>query len=235
MLTYSIEDFHRYFCCCARRVGSMFILKERQDGSPLVIAGPCWPFCTFVTVPLIVVLSSLVAYFIVLNEDSGLVSLVGCCHFHVSCQGGDEDSFLPNNPVLLTNEQIRINTIQCNATQQQPWWFALIYFPIIVFVLVVLFCVSCRDPGLLERVTDEEAAENGWFWNEQVGSYRPAGAMYCRETKTLIYDYDHLCPWTGTAIGRGNMIAFKAFVVSVNVLCYLSIGLVVYLVLTQVF
>lgn len=56
----------------------MFILKERQDGSPLVIAGPCWPFCTFVTVPLIVVLSSLVAYFIVLNEDSGLVSLVGC-------------------------------------------------------------------------------------------------------------------------------------------------------------
>lgn len=94
----------------------MFILKERQDGSPLVIAGPCWPFCTFVTVPLIVVLSSLVAYFIVLNEDSGLVSLVGCCHFHVSCQGGDEDSFLPNNPVLLNNEQIRINTIQCNAT-----------------------------------------------------------------------------------------------------------------------
>ncbi|EED89816.1 predicted protein [Thalassiosira pseudonana CCMP1335] len=188
MLTYSIEDFHRYFCCCARRVGSMFILKERQDGSPLVIAGPCWPFCTFVTVPLIAVLSSLVAYFIVLNEDSGL-----------------------------------------------PWWFALIYLPIIVFVLVVLFCVSCRDPGLLERVTDEEAAENGWFWNEQVGSYRPAGAMYCRETKTLIYDYDHLCPWTGTAIGRGNMIAFKAFVVSVNVLCYLSIGLVVYLVLTQVF
>lgn len=35
----------------------------------------------------------------------------------------------------------------------------------------------------MERVTDEEAAENGWFWNEQVGSYRPAGAMYCRECK----------------------------------------------------
>ena len=48
---------------------------------------------------------------------------------------------------------------------------------------MVLFCVSCRDPGLMERVTDEEAAENGWFWNEQVGSYRPAGAMYCRECK----------------------------------------------------
>lgn len=44
-----------------------------------------------------------------------------------------------------------------------------------------LFCVSCRDPGLMERVTDEEAGEGGWFWNEQVGSFRPPGALYCRE------------------------------------------------------
>ena len=33
----------------------------------------------------------------------------------------------------------------------------------------------------MERVTDEEAGEGGWFWNEQVGSYRPPGALYCRE------------------------------------------------------
>lgn len=48
-------------------------------------------------------------------------------------------------------------------------------------VLVCLFCVSCQDPGLMERVTDEEAGEGGWFWNEQVGSFRPPGALYCRE------------------------------------------------------
>jgi hypothetical protein len=123
----------------------------------------------------------------------------------------------------------------------------------------VLFFVSCRDPGLLERVTDEEVANNGWFWNEQVGSYRPAGAMYCREcqvsdikqicdrytswnlhfnttilNKALIYDFDHLCPWTGTAIGKGNMRAFKFFVVGVNILCYMSIGLVLYVILTRI-
>jgi hypothetical protein len=49
------------------------------------------------------------------------------------------------------------------------------------FVLAALFCVSCQDPGLMERVTDEEAGEGGWFWNEQVGSFRPPGALYCRE------------------------------------------------------
>ena len=120
----------------------------------------------------------------------------------------------------------------------------------------------------MERITDEEAAENGWFWNEQVGSYRPAGAMYCRECKVrlnkciypssvhsksccnmfrthshlfstcyfqaLVYDYDHVCPWTGTAIGKGNMLPFKIFVFSVNVLCYLSVGLVIWQVLTNI-
>mmetsp|Transcript_27382 Transcript_27382/g.46340 ORF Transcript_27382/g.46340 Transcript_27382/m.46340 type:complete len:239 (-) Transcript_27382:744-1460(-) len=139
-LTFTIEDFHKYFCCCARRVGSFFFLLERKDGSPIIAAGPCWPFCTLVTVPLILVLSTLVMVFIVFNKNSGM-----------------------------------------------PWWFALIYCPILAFVLIALFCVSCRDPGLMERVADEETAEQGWFWNEQVGSYRPAGAMYCREGKVSIW------------------------------------------------
>ncbi len=54
--------------------------------------------------------------------------------------------------------------------------------------MAALCCVSCRDPGLMERVDDLEQAEQGWFWNEQVGSYRPAGAMYCREGKVSVSD-----------------------------------------------
>merc|ERR1711902_328234 len=52
-----IRDFHHFFCCCARRLGNMFVLCERTDGSPVVISGPCWPFCTFVTLPLILAVS----------------------------------------------------------------------------------------------------------------------------------------------------------------------------------
>jgi len=178
------RDIDRWFCCCARQIGGMFALVEKTDGTPVVIAGPCWPFCTFITVPLIVILSGLVCYFVVFNRNSGL-----------------------------------------------PWWFGFIYIPILAITLGALFCVSCRDPGLLERVIDEEAGQNGWFWNEQVRSFRPPGAMYCRECKALIQDYDHLCPWTGTGIGKGNMLAFKVFVVMVNLLCYTSIGLVAYMLL----
>ena len=46
---------------------------------------------------------------------------------------------------------------------------------------------------------------------------------------TIIHsDYDHLCPWTGTGIGRNNMWAFKSFVITINILCYFSIALVVW-------
>ena len=52
----------------------MFILCERADGSPVVISGPCWPFCTFVTLPLILAVSGAVAYFVIISDDSPLVS-----------------------------------------------------------------------------------------------------------------------------------------------------------------
>mmetsp|Transcript_29317 Transcript_29317/g.38953 ORF Transcript_29317/g.38953 Transcript_29317/m.38953 type:complete len:261 (+) Transcript_29317:42-824(+) len=134
--TGTAEDFHTCCCCCSRRVGSMFFLMETRDGSPIIVAGPCWPFCTFVTLPLILLCSALVSYFVVFNKNSGL-----------------------------------------------PSWFGAVYLPFLAMTLISLFCVSCRDPGLLERVTDEEAGHGGWFWNEQVGSFRPPGAMYCRECK----------------------------------------------------
>ena len=43
------SDIHSYFCCCARRIGHMFALVSYPDGSPIIVAGPCWPFCIFVT------------------------------------------------------------------------------------------------------------------------------------------------------------------------------------------
>jgi hypothetical protein len=70
-----LKDYHSYFCCCAKRVGNMFILWQRSDGSPVCIAGPCWPFCMSVTLPLILGIAALVCYFILFNDDSGLVSV----------------------------------------------------------------------------------------------------------------------------------------------------------------
>lgn len=182
-----MDLIHVMFCGCARRIGGMFSILERRDGSPILITGPCWPFCAFVTIPLISGLSGLVCYFIILNPDSAL-----------------------------------------------PSWFAVFYIPMIGLTLFALLCVGCRDPGLVERITDEEAGQQGWYWNEQVSSFRPTGAIYCRECKAIIEDYDHLCPWTGTGIGKNNIFAFKIFVIFVNILCYVTIGIVSYSIIMSI-
>jgi len=169
------------FCCCAKQLGSMHVLCERRDGSPVVIAGPMWPFCMFVTVPLVAVLSTLVLYFFMLQENAPL-----------------------------------------------PWWAACIYAPVMGITILSLFMVSCRDPGLVERKITQDSSTNAFLWNEQVGSYRQPDALYCRECQVLVEEMDHVCPWTGTAIGRKNMLAFKWFVIFVNLLCYGSIGITAY-------
>ena len=67
------RDIHSYFCCCARRIGNMFAILSYPDGTPIVLAGPCWPFCMFVTVPIIVGISIVASYFLVINDHYGLV------------------------------------------------------------------------------------------------------------------------------------------------------------------
>ena len=51
--------------------------------------------------------------------------------------------------------------LSINIFNLKPIWVAYIYFPVLGFVLASLFCVSCQDPGLMERVTDEEAGNGG--------------------------------------------------------------------------
>lgn len=167
---------NKIFCWCSKPLGGMFILCQRRNGDPLMIAGPLWGFCMFITVPLILFISGVFLHFVVMNDKMDL-----------------------------------------------PLWVQILYIFLIAFTLICLFFTSCRNPGLIERTTDEEAGRNGWYWNEQTGAYRPPNAMYCRECKVLIEGYDHLCPWTGTGIGKGNMIPFRLFVLFVNCLCYATI------------
>lgn len=63
----------------------------------------------------------------------------------------------------------------------------------------------------MERVLDEEAGESGWFYNAQVGSFRPPGALYCRECGVLIQDYDHLYVFTNSSL-RGNCSRFARLI-----------------------
>ena len=88
-----------------------------------------------------------------------------------------------------------------------------------------LASTALRDPGLLRRA--ERAPDDGpaWHWNDQAKTYKPPGARYCTWCDAVFRDFDHTCPWTGTAIARGNLTSFHCFVGAVQVLFYATIAI----------
>ena len=46
----------------------------------------------------------------------------------------------------------------------------------------------------------------------------------------ILQEMDHMCPWTGTAIGKGNMPAFKVFTRSITVLFLYQFSVLLYVV-----
>ncbi|GKY99237.1 hypothetical protein MPSEU_000879000 [Mayamaea pseudoterrestris] len=76
--------------------------------------------------------------------------------------------------------------------------------------LLSLLLVSSGDPGILHRY--HEPPDDTWIWNDQAATWRPAHAKYDSDCGVVIEHFDHVCPWTGTAIGGSNMRYFRLFV-----------------------
>jgi DHHC palmitoyltransferase len=95
-----------------------------------------------------------------------------------------------------------------------------------------LLLVSCTDPGILYRHTTpppppptNNGTDPSWYWNDQALTYRPASAKYDSECAVVVEKFDHTCPWTGTAIGKKNMIWFKLFLSSIVINLILNAAL----------
>jgi hypothetical protein len=103
----------------------------------------------------------------------------------------------------------------------------------VVLVLLVSFTsyylgkTACTDPGILKRSHEKPEGTN-WIYSDQAQTFRPRGAMYCSECNVIIEEYDHVCPWTGTGIGKGNMPWFGRFTTCVCLLFLYAIVLVFY-------
>jgi hypothetical protein len=78
--------------------------------------------------------------------------------------------------------------------------------------------VSCRNPGIMYRY--REPPSDSWLWNDQAATWRPTHAKYDTDCAVVVEEFDHVCPWTGTAIGRLNLRYFQLF------LCFAFVSLV---------
>lgn len=114
----------------------------------------------------------------------------------------------------------------------RAWYIKLGWAVLTILLIRALFNTGFRDPGILIRQKDppenddeeEEdmprrrvgfrwGTEGGpWRWSEQAQSYRPRNSSYDTDTAVIVEEFDHTCPWTGTAIGKKNMGSFQMFV-----------------------
>lgn len=114
----------------------------------------------------------------------------------------------------------------------KPLYVQIVWALLTLQLIRSLFNTGFRDPGILQRRTKPPRAkdvsdndlttrsigfrwgnENGqWRWSDQAQSYRPKNSMYCPDCKVIVEEFDHTCPWTGTAIGKKNMGSFQMFV-----------------------
>ena len=119
---------------------------------------------------------------------------------------------------------VTIVTLVVAIPRQHPV-VSLFWVVCTVTLLYNLFSVSCRDPGVQIRFPQPPHGQDAarWRWSDDAQSYYPRGAVYDPDCGCVIEEYDHVCPWTGTAIGKNNMQAFQGFVASIMVCMVLDI------------
>jgi hypothetical protein len=99
------------------------------------------------------------------------------------------------------------------AIPRVPFVAQLVWGALTFALIYALAKTSFSDPGILYRhARPPPQDENSWRWSDQAQSYRPRGAYYDTDCAVIVEDFDHTCPWTGTAIGKGNMPYFQCFV-----------------------
>ena len=72
----------------------------------------------------------------------------------------------------------------------------------------------------------DSTRRDNWI-STQARTYKPPGARYCDWCNAVFYEFDHTCPWTGTAIARNNMRSFRSFVALVQLELWCTIAVVI--------
>jgi len=100
-------------------------------------------------------------------------------------------------------------------------WIQASYAAVALVVAGALLSTGLRDPGVLTR--HPTAPANDWNWNDQAQTFKPPGARYCPWCDCVVTNFDHTCPWTGTAIGGNNIRSFRLFVGALQILAYYTV------------
>ena len=122
-------------------------------------------------------------------------------------------------PILVSSSAVGSSLITSPSLHIAYWVLTL-------WVVGWLMATATSNPGIVRyHAHPPLGLESTWIYSTQARSYRPPGSFYCRDTNCVIEGFDHTCPWTGTAIGKGNTAAFHVFVYSFYALLSANLAL----------
>jgi hypothetical protein len=90
-----------------------------------------------------------------------------------------------------------------------PPFLQFLYWFFFLLPVCGLAYTAYTDPGILRR--HRERPDPSWNYSDQAETYRPPKAVYVAEADCVMEDFDHVCPWTGTAIAKKNTRSFYVF------------------------
>ena len=130
-------------------------------------------------------------------------------------------------PMLIFTESLVCGISIACYTSYFPyigWLWILLGTASLLFVSGALACTGLSDPGIEPRFTEMPDESADWVWDEAAQSYRPDSVQFCAESRVLVRDIDHFCPWTGTTIAGGNIRYFYAFIIGLFVQIFVLMG-----------
>ena len=104
----------------------------------------------------------------------------------------------------------------------------LVYWALTAWVCGCLLAVALTDPGVSRFYATPPPGCDSWPFSNQAKSFRPPNALFSRECNVVIEDFHHVCPWTGTAIGRKNARLFYSFLCSLSALLIFDLAAAVH-------
>jgi palmitoyltransferase ZDHHC9/14/18 len=199
-------------CPHKRRVGRLVVFYEKSDSKDaalkkfICVAGPCWPMLCL-TVSLIVGISAFIlmetlprlSFVWGLLTIATLVNVISALLWTGCSDPGISPRYdSPDIPVTVDDEEYGLTEASSQDKILEP------------------------DQSRVHRT----GARVPFVWSEDASAYRKHGVVYCHESRALIEDIDHFCPWTGTTIGGGNMRYFYWFLGSLVLhICILFAGM----------
>ena len=119
-----------------------------------------------------------------------------------------------------------------NTLKDESWEVRLLTTLVTTIQCFLYGGTFLKNPGIISTTNEEPTDldyQKSQRWCEECRCYMTEDVEHCDDCEVCVAGYDHLCPWTGKCIGKGNLSFFYAFLAStLCFVCYCFVVVTIY-------